>query len=554
MPEQPHQAVEQQSPWPGWIWAVPIAAVAIVSWLAIGSWTNRGPEVTVTFPIIADLKPDDTEVKFENLVVGRVKSVRVEKDFQHMRVKLQLQSTLEGHLGKGTQFWIVGRNFTLTNLSDLKTIISGPYVAMQPAPGPGQDHYTGLSEAPVLKFGERGTPFRLHSGSLSGIQHGTPIYYLNEKVGEVRSYHMTDPHGFDITALVKAPFDRLVHTGTRFWNASAIHLSNRANGPSLEFRSVPALVEGAIVFETPSGAAQGSQAKPYDKFELYDGQDAAENAPDAGGVSYRVVFENPANSLGQNAPVQLMGSVIGAVSQTRLQYSPATGRMTINAIIDIAPQRIQLADGQRWTDPRRQMDSMMEHLVAQGLRAEIASSPPAIGGHIVVLSIVPNTKGMMIPGTIPELPTASGSDISGTIQSTSDFVNKLNELPLEQIAADIQHSTRHIAALVSSPALPKTLHRVENSAANIDDITAEARDEVPAALRSARKSIAEAEATLASTQALVAANPAEAIQPESGDIPQALYEVTRAARSLRELSDYLDRHPEALIEGRGLHQ
>ena len=123
------------------------------------------PEVTVIFPTIADLKPGDTEVKFENLAVGRVKSVKVEKDFRHMQVKLQLQSTLEGHLGKGTQFWIVGRNFTLTNLSDFKTIISGPYVAMQPAPGAAQDHYTAVSEAPVLKFGELGTPFELHSGS-----------------------------------------------------------------------------------------------------------------------------------------------------------------------------------------------------------------------------------------------------------------------------------------------------------------------------------------------------------------------------------------------------
>ena len=30
-----------------------------------------------------------------------------------------------------------------------------------------------------------------------------------------------------------------------------------------------------------------------------------------------------------------------------------------------------------------------------------------------------------------------------------------------------------------------------------------------------------------------------------------LYELNRAARSLRELADYLDRHPEALVRGRG---
>jgi paraquat-inducible protein B len=391
-PQYPRQAIEQPSHWPGWIWAVPVTAIAIVAWLGIRSWISRGPKVTVIFPTIADLKPDDTQVKFQDLAVGRVKSVKLAKDFQHMQVELQLQSTMEGQLGRGTKFWIVGTNFTFTKLSDLNTIISGPYVAIQPSRGPVQDHYIGLSEPPVLKYGEQGTPFTLYSETLSGIQHGTPIFYLDEKVGEVRSYQMTGSYGFDITALVKAPFDKLVHTGTRFWNASAIHLSNSSNGPKLEFHSVPALVEGAIAFETPSDPTEGSVAQPYHKFQLYDGRDAAENAPDSNGVSYRAVFTGAADSLSKNAPVELMGSVIGSVSDAKLEYSPVTGKMSINAVIVIEPQRIELTNGQRWTDRRRQVDSMMQQLVAQGLRAEISSSPPAIGGHIVVLRIVPHTK------------------------------------------------------------------------------------------------------------------------------------------------------------------
>ncbi|MBV8360399.1 MAG: MCE family protein [Deltaproteobacteria bacterium] len=313
-PEYPRQAIEQRSHWPGWIWAVPITALAIVTWLGIRSWTSRGPEVRVIFPTIADLKPGDTPVKFQDLAVGTVKSVKLEKDFRHMQVELQLQSTMEGHLGQDTKFWIVGANFTFTKLSDFNTIVSGPYVAMQPSPGPVQDRYIGISEPPVLKYGEQGTPFILYSETLSGIQHGTPIFYLDETVGEVRSYRMTGLHGFEITALIKAPFDKLVHTGTRFWNASAIHLSNGPNGPKLEFHSVPALVEGAIAFETPSDSTEGSTAQPYHKFHLYDDQDAAENAPTSNGVSYRAVFAGAANSLGKNAPVELMGSVIGSVS------------------------------------------------------------------------------------------------------------------------------------------------------------------------------------------------------------------------------------------------
>lgn len=471
-----------------------------------------------------------------------------------MRVELQLDSTVAGNVGKETKFWIEGKNFRLTKLSDLKAVVWGPYVAMQPAPGPAQDRYTGLAEAPVLKFGERATPVTLRSPTLSGIQRGTPVLYRDQQVGEVRSYRILDAQGFDIVALVKSPFDELIHTGTRFWKASAIHLSNGANGPKLEFASIPSLVEGAIAFETPSGAAAGGSAKAYSTFRLYENQDAAENAPDTESVSYRAVFNDSSASLSTDAPVKLMGSIIGSVSETTLEYSPATGKLSIDAVIAIEPRRIHLANGQPWTDRRRQMDSMMQRLIAQGLRAEISSSPPVIGGHIVVLHLRPNTTGVLIPGTIPEIPTASGSDIGNTVQAASDFMNKLNELPLEQIADEIHQSSRHIARLLASPTLPKTLRQVQGSTANIYQITAEARDQLPAALRTARKSIDEAQATLASTQALVAANPAQSVEPESADVPQTLYELTRAARSLRELSDFLDRHPEALIEGRGLRQ
>ena len=38
------------------------------------------------------------------------------------------------------------------------------------------------------------------------------------------------------------------------------------------------------------------------------------------------------------------------------------------------------------------------------------------------------------------------------------------------------------------------------------------------------------------------------------DLPQTLYEVTRAARALRDLSDYLDRHPSSLITGRAANE
>ena len=42
-------AIARRSWWPGWIWAVPIAAVGIVLWLLLRSISSRGIDVTVTY-------------------------------------------------------------------------------------------------------------------------------------------------------------------------------------------------------------------------------------------------------------------------------------------------------------------------------------------------------------------------------------------------------------------------------------------------------------------------------------------------------------------------
>ena len=62
MSDEPRQAVEQPSRWPGWIWAIPIAAVGIVGYLAFQQIAASGPDVTVIFPTGGGIKAGDTKV------------------------------------------------------------------------------------------------------------------------------------------------------------------------------------------------------------------------------------------------------------------------------------------------------------------------------------------------------------------------------------------------------------------------------------------------------------------------------------------------------------
>lgn len=186
---------------------------------------SQGPSVTVTFRTAAGIKPDDTKVQFEGLQIGKLSSVKLQKDLRHVDVTLDLNADMAGHLGPGTRFWIAGKP-SLTDLSSIRSIIAGAYIGIDPHPGEKQDHYDGLSHVPALKEGEPGTHYLLTAGSLGSIDRASPIYYHDLQVGTVEATKLQqDGQHFTITAFVSAPFDRLVHAGSHFWNAGAVQLS-----------------------------------------------------------------------------------------------------------------------------------------------------------------------------------------------------------------------------------------------------------------------------------------------------------------------------------------
>jgi paraquat-inducible protein B len=70
--------------------------------------------------------------------------------------------------------------------------------------------------------------------------------------------------------------------------------------------------------------------------------------------------------------------------------------------------------------------------------------------------------------------------------------------------------------------------------------------ELKTTIEELRRAIASADQVLKSTDAtLVGAN-----APAQQEIRDALQEIVRAARSVRVLADYLERHPESLIRGK----
>ena len=133
------------------------------------------------------------------------------------------------------------------------------------------------------------------------------------------------------------------------------------------------------------------------------------------------------------------------------------------------------------------------------------------------------TELPVVPSTVTELE----AKING-------IVAKIDKLPFEAIGDDLKK------ALVSLDQTLKEASKVMNHLdAEVTPGLKTTLDEVRGAIGTADRVLKNSDATLLGKDA-----------PVQQDLRDALQEITRAARSLRVLSDYLERHPEALIRGK----
>jgi paraquat-inducible protein B len=541
-------AEHRRSHWPGWIWSVPIAAIGVAVWLGIQSWTSGGPTVEVVFPQVADVKAGDTKVKFQGLDVGQVQSVKLGEELHHMRVKLSLDESMKGHLGKGTHFWIEGAQPSLSNLSSLRAIIGGPSIGVDPANGSAQKEYTGEAQKPLPGFGAQGRRFILQTDTLGSLQPGTPIYYLGQKVGEVEQDQMVQGKSFTVTAFISAAYAGLVRDDTRFWKAGPVTLQTGGTGPTLDFHSLRALVQGAIAFETPDDDTAGPPSGAGHSFTLYDNQQAALYAPSSKSVRYKLHFPDPDGALAPHAAVTLAGTRIGSVVDAGLDYDGGSGQTAIDAVIAIDPSRITLHHMAESGTPVQQVQAMMRHLVAQGLQASLTKSPPLIGGETVALKMTPGAHGALVSGPEPELPTASGGDIAGILAKARDIEEKVAQIPISDIGKNVAQATSGAAQVMQSRDLHNTLRHIEHTSLHLDRVTRQAEHAVPRIMTQLRHTVASAETALNSAQTMLSSSGGVS-NPDAAGLPETLYEVSRAARSLRELASFLDQHPQALLTG-----
>jgi paraquat-inducible protein B len=519
--------------WLSWVWLAPIFAAAVVLWLAWGALAERGPMITIAFQSAAGLQAGQTSIQYRGVEVGRVERIELSRDMSRILVSARMTRAVKPYLARGARFWIVEPRVGAQGISGLTTLVSGEYIEMYPGHGAAQRQFVGLEAPPLLQPDTPGRAFTLTASNLASLSPGAPLSYRGIRVGQIEGAAL-DSSGtvINIYVFVAAPYDRLVHPQTRFWNQGGIDVSAGAEGIHVRVGSWEQLLAGGIEFDTPAWATDEPASAAGSRFALYDSASSAARFPHGTPLVYHVNFSGNTRGVGPGTPVELEGTEVGQVTQAHLVYDEAGQALYTASVIAIDPSILQIAPSAA-SDAASESASaadgrVIRALVAHGLRARLLTSSFLTGQKIIALDMmsgVPPAQIREVAGNV-ELPSAPGAD-------------------LDSILENLQNSVRHIDQATAGPELGHSLKALDATLTHLERMTADLQPQTQALIESLRTTAEAAQRTATAAGALLGANPRANV-----DLPALMQQLNSAARSVRDLADYLDRHPEALLRGR----
>jgi len=498
------------------VWFIPILAAIVGAWVAVTRILSQGPKITIVMKSAEGLEAGKTKIHYNGVDIGTVTTVELTKDHQHVTLTAQMAPKTESFLVADTKFWVVRPRISGANVTGLGTLISGAYIGVEIGSSKeDRRDFVALETPPVITGDIPGRFFVLKTPDLGSLDTGTPIYFRRLQVGQVASYQLdADGKNLTVKAFVQAPYDQYVNPNTRFWHASGVDVSLSASGLTVQTQSVLSILIGGIAFETAATDPILPAADANTVFTLFKDRAEAFNPPPRSPQTYRLIFNDSIRGLTPGAPVEFRGIPVGEVGDISAQIDLKTFQFSAPVTIHLDPQRL----GVKFTEVKAAggieavRHRLIDSLVAHGLRAQLKTGNLLTGSAFVSLDFV---KGAP-PATVDwsqqpvQLPTTPGQ-LEATEATVEDIITKVDKMPLQEIGENLRKAIGDL------------------------DLT----------LVSARGTLVSAQGTLDNTSNLT--------QPNSAQVQQlgnTLQEVSRAARSVRVLADYLERHPEALIRGK----
>jgi paraquat-inducible protein B len=454
-----------------------------------------------------------------------VSAVMLSADHQSVVVSAELSKDAASLLKADTQFWIVRPRVGVGSVSGLDTLLSGVYIGMKTGTAELRERqFVGLENPPALAHGPHGLELQLHAARAGSIAIGAPVYYRQFQVGRVIDENLLADGSTRVTVFIEAPYDAFVKPVTRFWNASGIDVKLGADGLSVQTESLAAVLAGGIAFdEGPTEVVPAATVMPSE-FTLYKNATEAMAPPDGEPHYVRMRFAQALRGLDVGAPVEFVGVDIGSVAAVDLGYDPRDKSFPVIVTAKLYPRRMgqayEVLAAQGKTESEETLAAFVGTLVNRGLRAQPRSGSLLTGKLYIALDFLRASPRVAFDASIRplEFPT-----VNGTFQeleaSVGRLVKKVDDLPLEQIAADLHTDLKDL-----HETLGEVHTRVIPSAVD--------------ALSALHGTLDSADRTL------------DVESPLQRGLTDTLAEARSTLQAVRELADYVDRHPDALLRGR----
>lgn len=280
-------------------------------------------------------------------------------------------------------------------------------------------------------------------------------------------------------------------------------------------------------------------------------------------------FPGSVNGLEVGSPVQFRGVKIGQVTEVSAKIDKNLS-VVIPVYVEYDPASLTVPEELKrfmkgWRYP------FIQKLISKGLKGQLRMKSLITGQLYVSLDFYPEKpiKLVGLDKRYPEIPT---------MPSTAEvLMATLEQVPLTEITNKLLKVTEGVEKIVNSPEIDgslKNLHQgLKDMGALVRNINAEVKP-LAASLSdtsgAARNAFAQAEKTLAFNDGApgkMAESFQKTLEELRGaissyeslaernvnigyDLTKTLQEIERAASSIRALSDYLERHPEALVKGK----
>lgn len=281
-----------------------------------------------------------------------------------------------------------------------------------------------------------------------------------------------------------------------------------------------------------------------------------------------------AQGLDKGTTVSLNGVRVGQIVEVGVLYDRRSHESLVRAVCQVSRGRVSTPDGK---PIHLNDDRVISQLVTEGLRAQIQTAgivgskfveldfynprehPPATNLPASPYPVVPT-----VPSTMAEL-TKAGSrildelrqlDLAGIGRQVGEVIAKVDrqvsQLQTNRLTDHLSAAAGSIERLAASTNLQSAIAGIEGAAVSLDGLLTNLNAQVVPLSGQFETTMAQGKIALSSVnQTALEVRDFLALRNQLGeDTRDLVQQLTRTARTIESLADYLERHPKALLSGR----